>query len=293
MNADHLHERLKSLPMPERDVAWSVPTYFAFDDGGALDRLIRWAARGPYTDCSNEVVELAAVPIVWTFTSPNRRMRDYATKALSKLLPGHMPVLPSLIRRFDGVDDPYVIERLTVVSHGAVLCGGSAAPKEVAAVAQELKRVALAEAQFPNIITRDAVRGIYEWCSRYELIDHNMYREVLPPYGSAPPNEPRTKEELRQMYGGERVDGHATRFPYFDLLESNFFFGDFGRYVIQPEIELFSRYPLSSPRPRNDREERYPVEEAQSWVFERVLSLGLDPREIRRIRSVSTESSSW
>lgn len=106
LNANFLHEWLKRLPMPERDVAWSIPTYFAFDYGGTLDRLIRWAARGPYSNCNNEVVELAAIPIVWTFTSPNRGMRDYATKALAKLLSGHLQVLPPLIRHFDGIDDP-------------------------------------------------------------------------------------------------------------------------------------------------------------------------------------------
>ena len=283
LNADFLHEWLKSLPMPKRDEAWSIPTYFAFDYGGTLDRLLCWAARGPYPDCSNEVVELAAVPIVWTFTSPNRRMRDYATKALSRLLSGHLSVLPSLISRFDGVDDPYVIERLAVVSHGAVLCGGGEASEEVVAVAEELKRIALAETQVPNIITRDAVRGIYEWCARHKLISRNMYQEVLPPYGSAPPEEPRTKKELEERYGGEQVDGHATRFPYSDLLHSIFFttryMGDFGKYVISSKLDHFSRYPLSSPRPRIDREGTYPEELAQRWVFERVLSLGWTPEK--------------
>lgn len=283
LNADFLHEWLKSLPMPKRDVAWSIPTYFAFDYGGTLDRLIRWAAQGPYPDCDNEVVELAVVPIVWTFTSPNRRMRDYATKALSKLLSGHLSVLPSLISRFDGVDDPYVIERLAVVSHGAVLCGGRAAPEEVVAVAEELKRVALSETQVPNIITRDAVRGIYEWCFKHGLIDRNMYQEVLPPYGSAPPKEPRNAEELTQRYGGEEVEGHTIRFPYSGLLGSIFctaqYMGDFGKYVIRPRIDHFSRYPLSSPRPQTDRKETYPEELAQRWVFERVLSLGWTPEK--------------
>ena len=281
LNADLLHEWLKSLPMPKRDVVWSITTYFAFGYGETLDRLIRWAARGPYPDCSNEVVELAAVPIIWTFTSPNRRMRDYATKALSRLLSGHLSVLPFLIRRFEGVDDPYVIERLAVVSHGAVLCGGSATPKDVVASAEELKRVALAETQVPNIITRDAVRGIYEWCARHKLISRNMYREVLPPYGSAPPKEPRTEEELTQRYEGESVDGHATKFPYSDLLHSIFctahYMGDFGKYVIRPKLRRFSQYPLSLPRPRIDREETYPEGLAQRWVFERVLSLGWTP----------------
>ena len=284
LNADFLHKWIKSMSMPERDVAWSIPTYFAFDYGGTLDRLIRWSAQGPYPDCSNEVVELATVPIVWTFTSPNRRMRDYATKALSKLLSGHLSVLPSLISRFDGIDDPYVIERLAVVSHGAVLCGGSEAKSQAVAVAKELKRVALAEIQVPNIITRDAVRGTYEWCARHGLIDRNMYQEVRPPYGSAWPEEPRTKEELEEKYDGEEVDGHATKFPYSDLFSSIFGMGDFGKYVIQPKLESFSRCPLSSPQPQIGKPTRHawaewPEELAQRWVFERVLSLGWTPEK--------------
>ncbi len=114
LNANTLHDRLKRMPMPARDVRWSIPTYGAFDHGGALDRLIRWAARVPYADCSEEIVELVGVTLVWTFTSPNRRLRDAATKALARLLSRNLSVLLSIIKRFDGVDDPYVIERLAV-----------------------------------------------------------------------------------------------------------------------------------------------------------------------------------
>ena len=285
LNAVFLHEWLKSMPMPDRDVAWSIPTYFAFNSRKTLDRLIHWAAQGPYPGCRNEVVELAAVPIVWTFTSPNRRMRDYATKALSRLLSGHLSVLPSLIRRFDGVDDPYVIERLAVVSHGAVLCGGSEAKNEAVTIAEELKRVALAEAQVPNIITRDAVRGIYEWFARHELVDCNSYQEVLPPYGSAPPEVSRTKEQLEREYREVRRNDSEYRRPYGELFMSIFDMGDFGKYVIQPKLESFSRYPLSSPRPKIDNNPtrdpwtEVPEEIAQRWVFERVLSLGWTPEK--------------
>ena len=133
----------------------------------------------PYPHCSNEVVELAAIPIVWTFTSPNRRMRDYATKALTKLLSGHLPVLSSLIRRFDGVDDPYVIERLAVVVHGAVLWAAAARHRgSLSPVAEVLKQIALAGVQAPNIITRDAVRGVYEWCVRYKADRSSDVRRV-------------------------------------------------------------------------------------------------------------------
>ena len=282
LNADMLHDRLRSWPMPLRDVEWSTPTYFALDDGGALDRLIRWAARGPYPNYPDEVIELAAIPLVWTFTSPNRHLRDYATKALTRLLAGSLSVLPSLIRRFDGVDDPYVIERLAVVSHGVVLCGGRAAPQAAVDVASALKQVALAKTQVPNIITRDAVRGIYEWCLRHNLVNASTYTKMLPPYGSVPPGTPCTQEELERAYDREWYHKENIPWPYAEIWSSIFNLGDFGRYVIESKLEAFSPFPLSSPRPPLSRPQprsrmTYPGELGQRWVFERVVSLGWTP----------------
>ena len=280
LNANVLHERLKNWSMPVRDVAWSIPTYFAFDRGGMLERLIRWAARGPYPDCPNKVIELASVPLVWTFTSPNRRMRDYATKAVTQLFSGSLSVLPSVIKRFCGVNDPYVMERLAVVCHGAVLCGGCTAPESAVAVSQELKRVALAEEQVPNIITRDAVRGTFEWTLRAGLIDDQAYSDVLPPYGSAPPEKPRTEKQLKCSYGsGSDSQGNHTISSYESLLFSIFDMGDFGCYIIEQTLEWqFTRNPLFQPSLPHDANSRYPTETAQCWVFERVLSLGWNPR---------------
>ena len=237
---DTVHRNLKSWSMPVRDVAWSIPTYYAFESGGPLDRLIRWAARGPYPHCPDPVIELAAVPIVWTFTSPNRRMRDYATKALVQLLSGSLAALPPLIRRFDGVDDPYVIERLAVVAQGAVLRGGRKAEPAAVAVARELKQVALGAAQIPNIITRDAVRGIHEWCVKHELIDEREYAVTLPPYGADPPTKARTEKQLDRAYGSKKWRGTDIRWPYADVFMSIFLHGDFGRYVIESKLRNFS-----------------------------------------------------
>ena len=277
LNANFLHESLKRMSLAKRDVAWSIPTYTAFGQGGTLDRLIRWAARGPHLGCSDEVVELATVPIVWTFTSPNRYLRDYATKAVAKLLSGHLSVLPSLIRRFDGVDDPYVIERLAVVSHGAVLCGGNAAIETAVAAGQELKRVVLADSQVPNIIARDAVCGVYEWCVSHDLIDRNTYQEVLPPYGSAPPGKPRTEKQIERKHGMGMPRKGGTRKSYGRLFTSLFGLGDFREYVIGSTLRHFSQSPISQQRPVSSNRPEFPTDLASCWVFDRVLSLGWTP----------------
>ena len=200
LNAEALHRMLKRLTMPSRDVAWSIPTYFDLDQGGALDRLLRWAANGPYANVDGEVLRLAGLTIAWTFTSPNRMLRDYATKVLVRLMSGNLAVLSSLIDEFDGVDDPYVIERLAVVTHGTLLCGGAIAHEKAAVAAKAIRRVAFAKDQVPNIITRDAVRGTYEWCKRNGLITASEYAEVLPPYDASEPEKPKTRQELEDVF---------------------------------------------------------------------------------------------
>ncbi len=276
LNANALHRWLKSLSMPKRDLAWSRPTYFAFLGGGALDRLIRWSARGPYPDCPDEVIELASIPLIWTFTSPNRRMRDYVTKCLVSLLSERLSVLASLIQKFDGCNDPYVVERLAVVSHGAVLCGGSSRPNAAVAIAVVLKKVAFSETQIPNIITRDGVRGVYEWCIQHGLIDDTQYASVQPPYGFSLPQSLRSKDQLELEYNKRRYKGVKADWPYARVFDS-VFSGDFSCYVIDSKLRNFSCIPLSSERRHQGIEEWYPVMQARCWIFERVLSLGWKP----------------
>ena len=279
LNAHSLHETLKEIPMPDRDVAWSLPTYYTLDDGGPLDRLIRWASRSQRPDCPSDVVELAAITLVWTFTSPNRILRDYATKALSRLLSAHLSVLPTLIPRFAGVNDPYVIERLAVACHGAVLCGGTVEPQTVVHVAEELKRVVFADDQPPNLITRDAVRGIYEWCFHHGWVDEQVYSELKPPYSSAAPSEPPTEEHIRQDYDVRYPEAPQVKRPYGDLLMSVFGMGDFGRYVIEPAMHHFTRHPLASVIQPKDERNMFSANWGQRWVFQRVISLGWNPRD--------------
>ena len=280
LNANALHDRLMKMTMSERDASWSKVTYFSFDHGGALDRLINWVANGPYDNCPDDLIELAATTITWTFTSPNRRMRDYTTKALSQLLAVSLSMLPRLIKRFRGVSDPYVVERLAAVSYGAIICGGSKEPRAAVLVAEEIKRVALSEEQIPNVLARDSVRGIYEWCVRNQLVEQQKLVEVLPPYGAEPPDIPRPMAVLKNIYGRRSTQDDDTGWPYGEVFDSIFgLVGDFGIYVIDSKLSYFTQYPLSSDQPLTSTALRYPQEEGRRWVFERVLSLGWTPEE--------------
>jgi hypothetical protein len=256
LNGAFLHKVLMRWPMPTRDATWGIDTYGALSERGPLDRLVRWAARGAEDGYSDEVVELASIPLIWTFSSPDRRLRDYVTKALRQLLTPRLTVLADLLQRFRGVDDPYVLQRLGVVAHGAVLTGGDRAPEKAALLARALLEIATDPATCPDILLRDAARGAMEWCLQRGLIAAEEYAAACPPYRSHPPSgRPRTLKQLERAY--ERTSYDSPDPGYGSLFFSILSMGDFGRYVIESDVTgHFSNVPLTRPAPRRRKARR-------------------------------------
>ncbi len=275
LNAHALHRLLVRLPLPDRDRSWSQHTYHVLHDGSPLGPLLRWAAGRRNGESPNEVVELTSIALIWTFTSPNRHLRDYATKAVTQLLSQNLQVLVSVILKFRGVDDPYVIERLAVVAHGAVLCGRDDRPDILLDVASAIKDVALDSLQIPNLLTRDAVRGVHEQCLRRRAINRRTYEDVLPPYQSSPPGTPRRESDLRRLY--DRRCGDAGIGDYYSLFGSLFDLGDFGRYIVARKLNYFDGAMFSIPTGAQANTNIMRDELARCWIFERVLSLGWTP----------------
>lgn len=255
LNADHLHRVLMRSAMPDRDAGWGRRTYYAFGNEGPLDRLIRWAARGPYPECPDDVLRLAGTLIAWTFTSPNRFMRDYATKSMRQLLDGRPAVLEELVQQFAECDDVYVVERLVTVAHGSLLTGGDQDVDGALALARAVRDRFLGDEATPNVLVRDAVRGCFEWALRRGLIESSEYEKVCPPYGSALPPKPRTKKQLERAYDRSKRDreGNYIPSPYGRLFFSLFDMGDFGRYVVESKLSHFTDLPLSKPIPQPRR----------------------------------------
>jgi hypothetical protein len=280
-NANWLHGWLTSKTLPERDAGWSQAVYSTFGERTALDRLIRWATKGPYPSYSDEVLELSCIPLIWTLTSPNRRLRDYTTKAVTYLLASRLSVLRALLERFATVNDPYVLERFAVITHGALLIAND--PHQAVGIASRLKEAVLADDAIPNIITRDALRGVYEWCYRAGAISEEEYHSALPPYRSAPPGAAASEEALREKYDLDNYDDNTPEGlrarAYSAISMSLFHMGDFGRYVVESKVRQFTNYPLDEPAPavKKRDEESFPAKQAQSWIFERVMSLGWTP----------------
>jgi len=271
LNGEFLHSALMRWQMAERDVAWGITTYGWMDQRGPLDRLIRWAAAGPYDQYSDEVLELATIPLVWTLSSPNRTMRDYVTKALCRLLTPKLGIMERLVTRFRGVDDPYVLQRLAVIAHGAILVGGHADPDGATRLARLLVTVVQDPRTSPDVLLRDAARGSMEWCHQAALVNAAEYESAKPPYKSQPPERPRTQRQLEKAYKGY---GENVSDPgYGHLFSSIFHLGDFGRYVIESDVcHHFTRFPLDRPVPRYRKPRQRKPDAAKLAEFEAALT---------------------
>ena len=168
LNARRLHEHLWCQTMPERDAWWSTYLQFNHEPGSPAGRLIEWAWRDDTSSCAADAALLCSISLAWFLTSSNRGVRDRASKALVALLRCRPPVLVELLRLFDGVNDPYVAERLYAVAYGYVL--SSSDKGAIVAVAEVVyEQVFAAGNPRIHLLLRNYARGVVERALHLEL----------------------------------------------------------------------------------------------------------------------------
>lgn len=277
-NADWLHAQLIRLTMPDRDAAWSITTFQVDQYSETYRRLALWAERFA-SSSADEEVRLASILFMWLLTSPNRFLRDGASKTLVKLTSQHLAVACHLVRRAMEIDDPYVQERVLTCSYGAVLVGGD---NDLEGARQLFEAItSWRDAGLPiDVIARDSVRGIAAWCVDRSLLAPAELPRFEPPYGSELPTEPPTREELEAANGVIKdADGNYTAWRAFSILDSCLdWMGDFNKYVVQGDVEFFSWHPLSGAAPsekkRADPLDEVDVNWAGRWIANRAIVLG-------------------
>lgn len=249
LNGDRLHRWLLRYRMPRRDQIFGQAMYYAFtDEASAPTRLARWAANGPYPSYSADVVELAAIPLVWLLSSPNRFMRDWTTKALVQLLGGHHDVLRRLLERFLVVDDPYVVERMVTIAYGVALrCGSNASGLQGAIDSVANHVFGSVTAPICDALVLDAAYGLMEWAAMRQLEFPIPVSETRPRHGFTRPGNPWSWATIDLRYP---TDAQKDDKSYATILYSLFGMGDFSRYVIEPAVRHFSKVPLEDEPPR-------------------------------------------
>ncbi|TFV90101.1 hypothetical protein E4P40_07745 [Blastococcus sp. CT_GayMR20] len=199
VNADWTHQLLISRPLPERDATWSEWLIGSTDygDESAVSVLLDWGwhPHSKIRDISplaEDVAHLATLALGWMLTTPDRRVRDRATKALVSVGERGPAGFASGIRQFRDCDDPHVVERLASAICAVAL--RSAVPTTVTQVADAAVEL-VADGWPEHLLTRDYLRRASHAARRHGWSGPDW----LPPYGTNWPVQAMSQEDIKAL----------------------------------------------------------------------------------------------
>ena len=229
-NAKYLHDLLWTLEMGERDSVWSIFLHQNYSQHGPsiVRQYIGWACNLDHSTLLQESGYLASLALAWCLASSNRSVRDRSTKALVSLWSRRMDVAVRVLQKFDGCNDPYVVERLFCAAYGCAMRNDDL--NRLKKLAEHTYSVIFKDGKPPpNILLRDYARRIVEY-ALYKGINLNSERNKLsPPYRSdwieVFPSKSDT-DELEEAYSKTGSKGALQ------IFSSLSWSGDFFRYII-------------------------------------------------------------
>ena len=230
-NAESLDRTLRRYDMPDRDAWWSTYLHDAWGSEGPVDRLVEWASNvSPGDMVDDEVADLAAISLGWMLSTPNRFLRDRATKGLVALLTGRLESLDRLVNRFADVDDPYVVERIYAAAYGVTMRSNDVAG--IDQVAQSVYRHGFADGiPTAHLLLRDYARGVIERAAYLGAATDFDLGLIRPPYQSKFPEIPDEQSTQDLILGMERSADDADRSGW-GKISSSVQHWDFARYIL-------------------------------------------------------------
>ncbi|MDP4552344.1 hypothetical protein Q9251_15820 [Alkalihalobacillus macyae] len=250
-NADFLDKNLKRMKLAERDAFWS--THIAVSDWeedsdqteSVVRALIDWSLLANLHEVETERLRLISKILLWITTTTNRKVRDQATKSLARILSFSPQLIPYMIKNYNNLDDPYLVERLYAAIYGATCNIDS--EKIITQIAQIVfENVFEQENPYPHILLRDYARGVMELAFKKRILPSEIKPEVFrPPYNNEWPINNPSKEEISKLSGDE----HSSE------IKSSVigFLGDFGKYTMGC-VHNWSPTPLSEEKPESSYE---------------------------------------
>ncbi len=268
-NAHALHRFLMKEPMRNRDCWWSFD--FLKDRlswSSSVKRLIDWSWNPEYKPyISDDSIFLASIVLAWFLCSPNRELRDYSTKALVSLLQYRLHLVIELLKKFEGVNDPYIYERLFAVAYGSSLRAKNT--ESLTELSEYIFETIFKDKEevYTHILLRDYARGVLEYAKHLGCPLSFDISDARPPYQSTFSNEALSNEEIDERYKikydsedykpyhrGQNTILHSMTTEYGRGIGG---YGDFGRYTFQSALDSWNiNYNLLSNK-------------AIEWIFEK------------------------
>lgn len=237
LNSDFLHTLLMSFRLSERDYYWTkyINEIF-YDESNRLMQLVKMYSSGQSIQMSKEQARQLLILCGWLLSSSNRMLRDYTSEAMIEILRNEFDLCIVILKAFEKVNDPYIIERLYGVVFGAC-CKRRRKGNTVYIALAEYVYSTIFDQEFiyPDILLRDYARLIIERFL-WENPDYNgciVHEKNIPPYKSFP------IEQIDEDYINKKYDGGLWQIKSSMSFEGHGMYGDFGRYVFQSALKYF------------------------------------------------------
>jgi len=238
-NAEYLHAILMDKSLAERDCGYShwLTSNFS-NQGSGVKRLIDWSWKDLYRkEISDDSILLSAIALSWFLVSPDRNIRDSATKSVICLMRQREHLLIPLLQKFEGVNDPYVYERLYGIAYG---CSIRAEKLDFLTSLSSYIYATIfnKDMVYPHVLLRDYASGIVNFAAAKGLSGQIDVKKCNPPFASEPISKCPTNAEIDAKYKLESKD-HIKYHYQNKILDSmtteygrgTARYGDFGRYV--------------------------------------------------------------
>jgi hypothetical protein len=239
LNAEFINDLLNQQNLTTRDPFWCALLHEDFEKQRGAWRLIEWSLKADLSSFSKESSYLWALFLSWCCAASDRRVRDRATKGLTRLFASHPTIIKITLTRFLDIDDDYVLERVSLAVYSSILLLDD--NDLLQDIANTIYSKIFDVDNVPeNALIRDWLRLVIELAYKRKLLNNNIdVSKFRPPYNSQPIEIP-TEEDITYLKEKDAFQGNMnlTHFP------GGFGGTDFAKYILTPRI--LDHYDLES-----------------------------------------------
>lgn len=208
---------LRAKSMAKRDAYWCGYLHERYKSAGVVKRLIDASFELPLNDVEVEIVERWSRILLWFTAAADRRVKDWATRALVTLFVHKPEIIPSILTRFLDCDDDAVRERVLLNGYGALIL-----TRNTGVITDVVKKIYHAfqdrPAAFNNAMIRDHIRCIGELATHLDVFPEGCKPEL--------PSRPMFSEWPLEIPSDNQVE-EWSKIVHFRPDE---FFSDFFKY---------------------------------------------------------------
>ncbi|MBF7093884.1 hypothetical protein IYQ92_01050 [Streptococcus sp. HF-1907] len=239
LNAEFLHKILFGKKLNERDSFWLPFVNHLISEEDRIFQLVSLFDSGErFENLSKNKIKLLLVLFTWLLASSNRRLRDITSKAMIELLKDNFELCEYILRKFENINDPYIIQRLYGVVFGACVKRTNCFDEEFRSLFDFVyASIFDKEFVYPDILLRDYARLIIErYLFEFSLDKEKIeYSKVIPPYKSLEIPKVTFEEYNDPSIKKDGFNGiNISMKP-----EGVGMYGDFGRYTFQSALNDF------------------------------------------------------